>query len=199
MRRGIVMISLPLAGLALLTACASSPESSFYILSPLPEAKARQETLVEGRLSLGIGPVTVPDYLDRPQRVSGVGAQRIEVDEYQRWGGSLRADIANTLGENLAHLLGTSRVVMMPAEVKLPVQYRLVVDVLRFEAESDGQALLKARWALIDPSAEVALAMRESSFRQPFAKADPDAQVAALSATLGDLSREVAETIRLLP
>ena len=61
MRRGIVMISLPLAGLALLTACASSPESSFYILSPLPEAKARQETLVEGRLSLGIGPVTVPD------------------------------------------------------------------------------------------------------------------------------------------
>ena len=84
----------------------------------------------------------------------------------------------------------------MPAEVKLPVQYRLVVDVLRFEAESDGQALLKARWALIDPSAEVALAMRESSFRQPFAKADPDAQVAALSATLGDLSREVAETIR---
>ncbi len=195
----MVMISLPLAGLALLTACASSPESSFYILSPLPEAKSRQETLVEGRLSLGIGPVTVPDYLDRPQRVSGVGNQRIEVDEYQRWGGSLRADIANTLGENLAHLLGTSRVVMLPAEVKLPVQYRLVVDVLRFEAESDGQVLLKARWALIDPSAEVALAMRESSFRQPFAKADPDAQVAALSAALGDLSNEVAETIRGLP
>lgn len=195
----MVMISLPLAGLALLTACASSPESSFYILSPLPEAKSRQETLVEGRLSLGIGPVTVPDYLDRPQRVSGVGNQRIEVDEYQRWGGSLRADIANTLGENLAHLLGTSRVVMLPAEVKLPVQYRLVVDILRFEAERDGQVLLKARWALIDPSAEVALAMRESSFRQPFAKADPDAQVAALSAALGDLSREVAEAIRRLP
>ena len=74
-----------------------------------------------------------------------------------------------------------------------------MVDILRFEADSDGQALLKARWALIDPSAEVALAMRESSFRQPFAKAGPDAQVAALSATLGDLSREVAETIRGLP
>ena len=88
---------------------------------------------------------------------------------------------------------------MLPAEVKVPIQYRLVVDVLRFEAESDGQVLLKARWALIDPSAEVALAMRESSFRQPFAKADPDAQVAALSAALGDLSREVAEAIRRLP
>ena len=194
---GVFRIGLPLAGLAWLAGCASSPASSFYILSPLPEAKARQETLVEGEVSLGIGPVTLPDYMDRPQMVSGiVGAGRIEVDEYQRWGGSLRADIVNTLGENLAHLLGTSRVVILPAEVKLPVQYRLVVDILRFEADSDGQALLKARWALIDPSAEVALAMRESSFRQPFAKAGPDAQVAALSATLGDLSREVAETIR---
>ena len=197
---GVFKIGLPLAGLAWLAGCASSPASSFYILSPLPEAKARQETLVEGGVSLGIGPVTLPDYMDRPQMVSGiVGAGRIEVDEYQRWGGSLRADIVNTLGENLAHLLGTSRVVILPAEVKLPVQYRLVVDILRFEADSDGQALLKARWALIDPSAEVALAMRESSFRQPFAKADPDAQVAALSAALGDLSNEVAETIRGLP
>ena len=197
---GVFKIGLPLAGLAWLAGCASSPASNFYILSPLPEAKARQETLVEGEVSLGIGPVTLPDYMDRPQMVSGiVGAGRIEVDEYQRWGGSLRADIVNTLGENLAHLLGTSRVVILPAEVKLPVQYRLVVDILRFEADRDGQALLKARWALIDPSAEVALAMRESSFRQPFAKADPDAQVAALSATLGDLSREVAETIRGLP
>ncbi|MBK8640272.1 MAG: membrane integrity-associated transporter subunit PqiC [Chromatiaceae bacterium] len=197
---GVFKIGLPLAGLAWLAGCASSPASNFYILSPLPEAKARQETLVEGEVSLGIGPVTLPDYMDRPQMVSGiVGAGRIEVDEYQRWGGSLRADIVNTLGENLAHLLGTSRVVILPAEVKLPVQYRLVVDILRFEADSDGQALLKARWALIDPSAEVALAMRESSFRQPFAKAGPDAQVAALSATLGDLSREVAETIRRLP
>ncbi len=131
--------------------------------------------------------------------VSGVGAQRIEVDEYQRWGGSLRADIANTLGENLAHLLGTSRVVIMPAEVKLPVQYRLVVNILRFDADNEGRALLKVRWAILDPNAEVALAMRESAYRQAFDQGDQDAQVAALSATLGDFSREVADTIRGLP
>jgi uncharacterized lipoprotein YmbA len=197
---GVFRIGLPLAGLAWLAGCASSPASSFYILSPLPEAKARQETLVEGGVSLGIGPVTLPDYMDRPQMVSGlVGAGRIEVDEYQRWGGSLRADIVNTLGENLAHLLGTSRVVILPAEVRLPVQHRLVVDILRFEADGNGQALLKARWALIDSSGEVALAMRESAYRQPFKQGDRDAQVAALSATLGDFSREVAETLRGLP
>ncbi len=200
MRRfGILKIASLLAGPALIAGCASSPASSFYILSPLPEAKVRQGTLVEGKISLGIGPIALPDYMDRPQMVSGVGAQRIEVDEYQRWGGSLRADIANTLGENLAHLLGTSRVVIMPAEVKLPVQYRLVVNILRFDADNQGQALLKVRWAIIDPNAEVALAMRESAYRQAFDQGDQDAQVAALSATLGDFSREVADTIRGLP
>ncbi len=200
MRRfGILKIASLLAGPALIPGCASSPASSFYILSPLPEAKVRQGTLVEGKISLGIGPIALPDYMDRPQMVSGVGAQRIEVDEYQRWGGSLRADIANTLGENLAHLLGTSRVVIMPAEVKLPVQYRLVVNILRFDADNEGRALLKVRWAILDPNAEVALAMRESAYRQAFDQGDQDAQVAALSATLGDFSREVADTIRGLP
>ncbi|MFZ1536137.1 MAG: PqiC family protein [Chromatiaceae bacterium] len=200
MRRfGILRIALLLTGPALMAGCASSPTSSFYILSPLPEAKARQGTLVEGKISLGIGPITLPDYMDRPQMVSGVGAQRIEVDEYQRWGGSLRADIANTLSENLAHLLGTSRVVIMPAEVKLPVQYRLIVTILRFDADNEGQALLKVRWALIDPNAETALTMRESAYRQSFDQGDRAAQVAALSATLGDFSREVADTIRSQP
>lgn len=196
---GMVKRFPPLAGLALMAGCASSPPSSFYLLSPLAEAKARQEVLAEGGSSLGIGPVTLPDFLDRPQMVFRAGPNRIDIDEYQRWGGSLRADIINTMSENLAHLLGTSRVVVLPTEVRLPVDYRLVVDILRFEAGDDGQAHLKVRWAVIDPSAEVALAMRESSYRHPFATGDRDAQVAALSTTLGDFSREVAETIHGLP
>lgn len=200
MRRfGILRIALLLTGPALMAGCASSPTSSFYILSPLPEAKARQGTLVEGKISLGIGPITLPDYMDRPQMVSGVGAQRIEVDEFQRWGGSLRDDIANTLGENLAYLLGTSRVVVLSSEFKLPVRYRLAVNILRFEADNEGQASLKVRWALLDSNAEVALAVRESDYRRSFDRVDQDAKVSALSATLADFSREVADTIRLLP
>lgn len=184
---------------ALIIGCASSPASSFYILSPLPEAKSRQGTLLEGGISLGIGPLALPDYLDRPQMVSGVGAQRIEVDEFQRWGGSLRDDIANTLGENLAYLLGTSRVVVLSSEFKLPVRYRLAVNILRFEADNEGQASLKVRWALLDSNAEVALAVRESDYRRSFDRVDQDAKVSALSATLADFSREVADTIRFLP
>ncbi len=138
---------LVLAGLVWLAGCASTPPASFYALSPLPEARDRQGSLTEGDLSLGIGPVTLPDFLDRPQLVDRSGANRLEVDEFQRWGGSLRADIVNILSENLAHLLGTSRVLILPAEVRVPVQYRLVADILRFEPGDDGHAHLKVRWA----------------------------------------------------
>ena len=190
---------LVLAGLVWLAGCASTPPASFYALSPLPEARDRQGSLTEGDLSLGIGPVTLPDFLDRPQLVDRSGANRLEVDEFQRWGGSLRADIVNILSENLAHLLGTSRVLILPAEVRVPVRYRLVADILRFEPGEDGQAHLKVRWALIDPEAETTRAMRESSFRQPYAPGDRDSQVAALSACLGAFSREVAATLQSLP
>ena len=188
-----------LAGAVWLAGCASTPPASFHALSPLPEARDRQASLTEGEFSLGIGPVTLPDFLDRPQLVTRPGANRLEVDEFQRWGGSLRADIVNILGENLAHLLGTSQVLILPTEVRVPVRYRLIADILRFEPGDDGQAHLKVRWALIDPAAETTRAMRESSYRQPYVSADPDSQVAALSACLGAFSREVAATLQGLP
>ncbi|TNF57324.1 MAG: hypothetical protein EP309_00660, partial [Gammaproteobacteria bacterium] len=90
-------LGLLLAVLVWLAGCASTPPASFHALSPLPEARDRQGSLTEGDLSLGIGPVTVPDFLDRPQLVTRPGANRLEVDEFQRWGGSLRADIVNIL------------------------------------------------------------------------------------------------------
>jgi len=185
--------------LALLSACASSPPVDFYVLSPLPEAQARTQSLREGDLSLGIGPLSLPDFLDRPQLVSRTAPNRLELDEYQRWGGSLRTDFVNVLAENLAHLLGSSRVQILPAEVPLPLDYRLVVEVLRFGIAEDGQAHLKVRWALVKPATETALVRRESTYRRPRAQQDPAAQVAALSATLGDFSREVAETLGGLP
>ena len=187
------------SALALLSACASSPPVAFYVLSPLPEAQARAQTLREGDLSLGIGPLSLPDFLDRPQLVNASGPNRLELDEYQRWGGSLRTDLLNVLAENLAHLLGTSRVQILPAEVPLPVDYRLILDVTRFGIDGEGQAHLKVRWTLVRPGADAALVQRESSYRRSLVERDTAARVAALSATLGEFSREVAETLGGLP
>lgn len=185
--------------LALLAGCASTPPSSFYTLTPLAEAGGRQTALSDRGISVGVGPVAFPDFLDRPQIVSRTGSNQLAVDEFHRWGGSLQDDFLRTLGENLAHLLGTGQVLVYPSEVRFPVQFRVIADVLRFEGDSDAQAVLKVRWAVVDPYSERPLTVRESVYRSRIAGAGRDGLVAALSVSLGDFSREVADTLRRLP
>jgi uncharacterized lipoprotein YmbA len=182
-----------------LTGCATTPPSSFYVLTPLAQAERRDVTLAEGRVTVGIGPVSFPDFLDRPQIVTRAGSNRLDLDELNRWGGSLQDGFLRTLGENLAHLLGTAQILVYPAEVRFPVDYRVIATVLRFEGAKGGEAVLKVRWAVIDPYSERPLAVRESTYRNRVAAPGEEGLVAALSASLGDFSRDVATTLRQLP
>ena len=52
--------------LILLSGCASTESSRFYALTPMPgsEAKILTETVSQD-VSIGVGPVRIPDYLDR--------------------------------------------------------------------------------------------------------------------------------------
>lgn len=202
------------AALALLAGCAGSPPSRFYALSPIPEAGG-QGTLAGGSLGIGLGPVSFPAFLDRPQIVSREAPNRLALDEFQRWGGTLQDDFLRVWSENLAFLLGTSRVVVFPSEVRYPLDFRIVADVLAFEGTAQGDAVLKVRWSVLDPYLEKVLAMRETAYRQPIqgsAPATPSASsaaqrvppdrsalIAAMSACLGALSRDVAEVVRGLP
>jgi len=185
-----------LAGMA---GCASTPPSSFYVLTPLAEAEQRQGALIGTGITVGVGPMIFPDFLDRPQIVSRSSGNQLDLDELHRWGGSLEDSFLRTFGENLAHLLGTAQILVYPAEVRFPIQFRIIGNVLRFEGGADGQAVLKVRWAVVDPYSERPLIVRETAYRNRIVGAGRDALVAALSASLGDFSREVAEALTQLP
>jgi hypothetical protein len=189
---------------ALLSAgCASTPPSTFYVLTPLPEAAERPAPLAGGGLAVGLGPVTFPEYLDRPQIVSRSGDNRLTVDELQRWGGSLQDDFPRVLSQNLGHLLGTSRVLIYPSEVRLPVDFRVTAEVLAFEADPAGEARLRVRWTVLDPYTEAVLAVRETGYRSQAKttgqESGKEAIVAALSENLGAFSRDLAVVLRTLP
>jgi uncharacterized lipoprotein YmbA len=186
-------------GSAGLAGCASSPPSSFYTLSPLPAADGRG-SLSGGGMGIGLGPVSFPVFLDRPQIVTRDAGNRLAVDEFHRWGGTLQDDFLRVLSENLAYLLDTSRVVVFPSEVRYPLDFRVTADVLAFERTPTDEAVLKVRWAVLDPYLEQALAVHENAYRHPLAQpADEPAQVAAMSAALGAFSQDVANVLLALP
>lgn len=185
--------------LALLGAgCASTPPSTFYTLTPLPAATELPGGITGGRLAIGIGPIDFPDYLDRPQLVSRASAHRLSVDELHRWGGSLPEDFLRVLSENLAQLLGTSRIVLLPGEARFALDYQLIAEVLAFEADEGAEAVLRVRWAVLDPEPGDALLVRETSHRQPLAGSEPEDRVRGLSEVLGGFSREVAADLQSL-
>ena len=199
MRAARALRALWIAWACLAAGCASSPPSSFYTLSPLPAA-AGQVAPAGTDLGIGLGPVTFPAFLDRPQIVSRDSGNRLTLDEYRRWGGTIQDDFLRVWGENLSYLVGTSRIVVFPTEVRSSLDFRIAADVLTFEGTPAGEAVLKVRWAVLDPYLEQGLATYETAYRRPLAAPkDGSALIAAMSATLGDFSKDVAAALKRLP
>ena len=196
------------AMLMLVAACASTRPSTFYTLTAIPEAAGRAGDIAGGRISVGLGPVMFPQFLDRPQIVTRDGTNQLEVNEFHRWGGAIQDDFLRVWGENLAILLSSSRVTLFPSESRAPLDYRVPAEVLGFEGRAEGAAVLKVRWSVMDDRERRNVIAREDAYRCPIRGVSPGgadltaaanarytAVVAAMSQCLGDFSRDVAAVL----
>jgi uncharacterized protein len=163
----------------------------FYVLTALSQpdetAPARRQ------LVIGLGPVKLPDYLNRPEMVSRVAENQLRFDQYNRWGQPLKDNFIHVLASNLDTLLHLDHVVSFPWYSNTPMDYTVVVSVLRFETQPDGQVLLTARWGIGDTKGH-SLANRDSQFTRP--GGTPEETAGALSQLVADLSGEIAAALR---
>ncbi len=110
MTRRHVRIALVSVLATLLAGCGSSPTANFYTLS----AGAAPAPPTATTYRIAVGPVTVPEVVDRPQIVVRVGANRVTIAELHRWAEPLKSEIPRVIAENLAQLLGTKQVSAYP-------------------------------------------------------------------------------------
>jgi len=117
--------------------CASSQSSKFYMLESMSRTTAAEgSTPLRQNISVGLGPVTIPDYLDRPQIVTRTNQHSVLLAEFDRWAEPLSGNISRTLAENLSSLLQTDTVVLYPWPGSVDIAYQVLVDVFRFDGES---------------------------------------------------------------
>jgi uncharacterized protein len=190
LNRYLVLIALSVSLLA--AGCATTPEARFYSLATPGDGVVA----AEGGPSLAIGPVDLPRYLDRPQLVSRAGDNRLLVDEFNRWGGALDQEITAVLAQALGQRLGTQRVYAYPSRIAAEVDYRVALEVRRFDGELGGDVALDAAWSLVDDRTGAILRTRRVVFREPTAGPDHPAYVAALQRTLQRLADELAADLR---
>ena len=196
MKRVITAIALGLMSLSF-DGCGSffpkSSPSRLFALSSVAQAGADTDHFRQ--ISLGIGPVRLPGYLDRQEIVRRAAPNRFDLFEHDRWAEPLDENFTRVLTQNLSVLLRTDRIVAYPWPLDRRPHYRVEIQVLRFESNSAREAELSARWAVIDETGKEAPNVKESRLARPAKENSIDASVAALSETVADLSREIAKTV----
>jgi uncharacterized protein len=183
------------AMLASLGACAGSPPSRFYSLSPVPATEMR--TVPESRsLLVGITNVRMPDYLDRPQIATRIGPNELRFDEFNRWAEPLKENFSRVLAENLSGFLGRDKVFVIWRPGSMPSDYLVGVEVTRFDAGPGGDVSLAATWVVYQPDGKKMLITKRSTLLEPAGAPGYEAMAAAGSRAVAALSREIAEAIR---
>ncbi len=197
MKRGWMTI---LLAAMILSGCGVSQAPRFYALSPLVRPAETPTAAASGNsLLIGLGPVAVPDRLDRPQLLSRSGENEIIIAEFDRWPGSLREEVSRTVAENLALLLPSCQVVSYPWGRRLQLDRQIAVDIVRMEGRLGGQLILKANWAVMTDQGTKTALVRHTEISERMSGADYESYVAAHSRALERLSREIAAAVTSLP
>ena len=184
-------------GLLFLDGCLGRSQSPrFYTLSPLTEDNAMATGATPARDAIiGIGPIKLADYLDQSKLVTRSGDNRLVKAEFDLWAGALKDNLINVLAENIGLLLPTERVYIYPWRLSEPMDYQIILDVVRFDGDLGKDAWLVARWSIVGGKDKELLAVNRSSIRVPVTGSGYDALVTAQSRALARLSHEIVEAI----
>ncbi|MGE5087747.1 MAG: membrane integrity-associated transporter subunit PqiC [Candidatus Levyibacteriota bacterium] len=193
MNRKFALVALMFTVAAVGAGCATPP-SHFYTLSSVATRPAAAAGEAPGP-AVVVGPVSVPAVVDVPQIVVSSGSNEVTIDEYNRWASPLQNNIADVVAENLVTMLGTPRVSMFQHSLNADADYRVAIEVQRFDSVPGEFATLNAIWIVRRMRDGKAVTGR-TTVRQPVQDKSYGALVAAHSHALARMSQEIAEAIR---
>jgi uncharacterized lipoprotein YmbA len=175
----------------LLSGCGISPRVTYYTLN----VAATPDTSAPALDPVAIGPVSLPELLDRPLLVVRTGANRVDVLETQRWAEPLKSEIPKIIAADLTLLLNQTRVSVYPQGTAQDADYRVLVDFQRFEMTAAEGGSLEALWTVRRAAGGTPLNGR-TVVSEAAGASGYDTLVAAQSRALAVLSRDLAKALR---
>jgi len=171
------------------TGCSTAP-SRFYSLDSTATADGTPATSA----TVMVGPVTIPASVDQPEFVVQVAPNRVEVNEFNRWVSPLGDGIARTVAGDLVVILGTPDVAAAQLANFTP-DYRVTIDVQRFESIQGQAATVEAVWTVRKTTGGEVRSGRTVA-REPVQGQGFDALAAAHSRAVAKMSADIAAAIR---
>jgi len=192
MNRHLAHLGLTLA-LALLAGCGSSPKTNFYTLNTIPATDQTITTSV-APYTIAIGPVIIPELIDRPQLVTRRGSNQVAINEFERWAEPLQNEIPRLIAGQLRQILDAQ--VSTYPQTTHGKDLILTLEVQHFESTPGDAATIELLWTL-RTTKEQPPQQGRALVREPVSDTSYEALVAAHGRALTKISQEIAAAIRL--
>ncbi len=143
---------------------------------------------------IGLGPIRIPDYLNRPQIIVAVTPNQYLLSEDHRWAERLDQNISLALYQVLPGQLNTDRMVRYPWPQRQVVDYQVGMDIVEFNVDAAGQARLIVQWFIKHKDNTVL--DKRSEYQYAGSSTDYGLMVKAQSQCLTQLGLEISQTLR---
>jgi uncharacterized lipoprotein YmbA len=163
----------------------------------MPSQEPTEVVTTEEDLIIGVGPVELSEYLDRPQIVTQTSESEHGVDQFSQWAEPLEINIARVLARNLSALLSTKNIFLFPWSGSTQIDYQAKVNIIDFKGTPDNQVLLRAHYTILDGNKKP-LQMNLVNITQPISEQGYEGIVSSMSKVLNDLGLKIAQAIKAL-
>jgi uncharacterized lipoprotein YmbA len=181
---------------ALLSACASTP-TNFYTLESQSRPPAVTTIASAKKLLIGIGPLTLPALLDRKGIVTRAENNSVQIAEFDQWAAPLQNNVIAVLSKNVATLQPNAIVRAYPWSVYGNVDYRVIIDITRFDMQLGKSANLEASWAIMEEKNHTIISNGQTKLQQPLNDASYNSAAQGLSKLLSELSQQLSLALAL--
>ena len=193
----LFLLSLLIAVMAGCVAGGPSPPTRFYTLHALSESETPQQTAAgEKCFSIGIGPIQMPEYLNRPQIVTRLSPHELKLDEFSQWAEPLSDNFSTVLSENVGALLCADPIAIHPFRGNMPLDFRVEVVVIRFDGAHEKEVTLVTRWAILGQDRNEILLLKRSTYVENTENKSFEALVNAKSRAVQKFSEDIAAEIK---
>ncbi len=174
-----------------ISGCGTSQPSRFYLLNASNSAP-----LSSGEsLTLGLGPIEFPAYLDRSKIMVRSGNNSFNAAEYHRWAEPLETNFTQVLAQELRNALPHANISIYPWRNSNEIKLQVRLEVLSFDSDHHKQARLIARWQLIGSDKKPLGPPQQRQYIKTARTGEYDARVAAMSECVTALGLELAQAI----
>ena len=133
--------------IAALSGCSASPPTRLYVIEPMAVLDGPS---ANSELTIVVGPITLPEHLNRKEILTHDQPYRLSAAEFDRWAEPLEHNSTAALAAHLSALVQTDHVIAYPWDTSHTVDYTVRVRVHTFGSDPSGEVVLSASWMVHD-------------------------------------------------